>query len=748
MKKLVPFLALIFGLGLNAQIISSSKWTDLFSYNNVLCIREDAGKLIAATENGIFYYTPSSGEITKLSKANGLHEVKISAFDYNAETKIGLVGYINGTMDVITPDGITYVVDIPLATGYTGSKKINHISITGNQAVISVGYGISIFNLNKKEFGDSSFFMNAGVFEAAKESVIKDNKVYAITSTGIKTHDINVTIPIYAEWTTVAAGTFNNIDIENGVIAYSSATQAFYGDGTTFTPLSQSFSNVKDIAVTPQNIIIADQNSVSALTLTGTPVKNYTSPEVLNTAWFNNSQIYAGSYLAGILNENSQSFKPDGPYANRSYKINLLKDKIWVSTGVRENRYNHPQIDPRNLGFYFFNGKEWIYPSYFINNPIAFNVLDAVANPSNDKEVFLANYVYTTGKGFFKMNYNETSKDFNFVKFYPTPNDSYNRPVGFTYDDKNNLFASVAFYYPASTMGVYYYDKSSDSFISKGINAGAAQKPIFYEGKLWIPAPRSNTFAVVDTKGTTSFSDDTDYVLSESNGLPSGGNGTLSVTIDNTGDAWIGTDNGLRVLPNASSEIANSPKLEPIIIEQNGLGEELFRDAQVLQIEVDSGNQKWVSIDGGGVFYLNPNGEKTFLHFTKENSPLPTNSATDIKVDNKTGKVYFVTLDGIVVYQGDAVNVTENFGDVLVYPNPVVYANYKGNVKIKGLAEKTNIRITDAAGNLVHQAVARGGYYEWDLNFKGKRVASGIYFVLMTNADGTDKATAKIAVVN
>jgi hypothetical protein len=35
-------------------------------------------------------------------------------------------------MDVITPDGITYVVDIPIATGYNGSKKINHISITGD----------------------------------------------------------------------------------------------------------------------------------------------------------------------------------------------------------------------------------------------------------------------------------------------------------------------------------------------------------------------------------------------------------------------------------------------------------------------------------------------------------------------------------------------------------------------------------------------------------------------------------------
>lgn len=175
----------------------------------------------------------------------------------------------------------------------------------------------------------------------------------------------------------------------------------------------------------------------------------------------------------------------------------------------------------------------------------------------------------------------------------------------------------------------------------------------------------------------------------------------------------------------------------------------MFRDNAVLQIAVDSGNQKWVSIDGGGVFYLSDSGEQTLLHFTKENSPLPTNSITDIKVDESNGKVYFVSLDGVVVYQGDVVNANENFGDVLVYPNPVVYANYKGNVKIRGLAQKTNIRITDAAGNLVHQAVARGGFYEWNLNNqRGVRVASGIYFVLMTNEDGTDTATAKIAVVN
>jgi hypothetical protein len=50
------------------------------------------------------------------------------------------------------------VVDIPLATGYNGSKNINHISINGDRAIISSGYGLSIFNVSRREFGDTAFF--------------------------------------------------------------------------------------------------------------------------------------------------------------------------------------------------------------------------------------------------------------------------------------------------------------------------------------------------------------------------------------------------------------------------------------------------------------------------------------------------------------------------------------------------------------------------------------------------------------
>lgn len=744
MKKILPFLLFIFALSFNAQVISSSKWSDLFSYNNVLAIREDNGKLIAATENGIFYYTPATGELSKLSKANGLHEVKISAFDYNPETKIGLVGYANGSMDVITPEGITYVVDIPIASGYAGDKKINHISISGNLAVISVGYGVSIFKLDKKEFAESSFFLVDGIYEAAREAVIKGDLVYVVTAAGLKSHEMNVTFPIFSTWNPpVATGNFTQIS-GNSVIAYANTNTVKFGDGSSFVDLPKSFTDIRDVVVTAQNIIVADANVVSVFNLSGAFVKSYDAGEYLNTAFYSDSKIYAATKVSGIKNEAGDSLKPDGPYNNTSYKIDVKGNQIVISTGGRDS-YNNPIY--RNLGYYHFNGTEWIYPDLFKNSNVPYNVLDAVINPSKPSEIFFTNYTpYNGSKGIYKMGNNILQK------IYASTGGWENRSSGVTFDENNQLFVSSMA--NDGKIGFYYYSNSLDNFILVNVvTAGGSQKPIAKDGMLFIPAAHNNNggLLIYDYRNTpTSLSDDRFKILKKSNNLPSNGDGVVSVAVDKNDDIWIGARAGLRIISNPSSIISeDNPQTNPIIIEENGLGEELFRDSSVLQIEVDAGNQKWISIDGGGVFYMNSTGEQTLKHFTKENSPLPSNSVTDIKVDNTSGKVYFVTLDGVMVYQGDVLDVSENFGDVLVYPNPVVYSKYKGNVNIRGLAEKTNIRITDAAGNLVHQAVSRGGYYEWNLNNqRGVRVASGIYFVLMTNSDGTDTATAKIAVVN
>lgn len=753
MKKLyIISLGILAALQLTkAQVISSKKWADLFSYNNVIAMKEDNGKIIAATESGIFYYTISTGEITKLSKANGLHNIGITAFDYNPQTKTALIGYDNGSMDVITPQEIKYIVDIPIATGYNGSKKINHISITGDQAVISVGYGLSLFNLKKKEFGDSAFFMQSGVYQASNEAVIFGNKVYTVTNSGLKSHEMNTTFPVYTTWTTEIPGAFKHIDSESDIV-FSNATTAYLYNNGTPTQLPTSFSDIKDVVITPNNIVVTD-NRIYTYGTNGVSLNAISLGEECNTALMAGGKVFGGTVLSGIKDEGNTTYKPSGPFYNYAYKINLYdNNQILVSTGARTETYNYPAYNSKKPGFYYFNGTEWIYSSFFINNPREnINVLDAILNPLNNNEVFFTNYAMRD-QGVYRMKYNATNKDFELVKYYNLGAQPYlRRATGLATDPQNNIFASIGFDNDGNP-AIGIYDKATDDFVLKKIvfTSTGVQKPIFYENMLWIPLPRTNNFWVYDYKNAANLSDDSDYILSEPNGLPSSSAGSLSVAFDKSGDAWIGTDSGLRVMSNAASEIRSSkPKMEAVVIEQNGIPEELFKDSHILQIEVDGGDYKWVSVDGGGVYYLSSDGQKTIKHFTKENSPLPTNSVTDIKVDKKTGKVYFATYSGIVTYQGDVSDVTSNFGDVMVYPNPVVYSNFKGKVTIKGLAEKTNIRIVDAAGNVVHSAVARGGYYEWDLNNqKGNRVASGIYFVLMTNEDGSDKATAKIGVVN
>lgn len=756
MKKTVLYImALLSAPYISGQTISSKRWTDYFSYNNVFAIREGKGRIIGVAENGIFFYNPSNGEISKLSKANGLHDIGITAFDYNPETEVGLIGYSNGSMDVISPDGVLYVVDIPLATGYNGNKKINHISIRGEQAVVSTGYGVSIYDLKRKEFARSAFFQENGVFIECHEATIKDNTVYAVTKSGLKSHEINVTFPVFSTWTTLASGGFTHIDSKD-IIAYSDGINVFYGNNGTFSQLPQSFGTVNDVVVTKQSIVVTDNVRIYVFNTSGTLQNTTTVGEACNTANQIGSMVYGGTKRSGIVTPDLKSYKPDGPYYNYAYKIALhSNNQLYVSTGAREARFNTDVVIPENPGFYYFTGSEWVYPSHFKTSTDRFNVLDVIADTVDPSDVFFTNYTLSPSSGIYKMKYDASTKDFNLVKHYTFNPDIYlDRPVGFTFDDQDNLFATFGYHSSpvfAGSTGIAIYDRVTDDFVIKATGISiTAQKPLFYENMLWIPTPRTNDFLVYDLKGTpTTTSDDVSYKISESNGLPSNSTGTLSVAIDQNDDAWIGTDNGLRVLPNATSAIKDNPTVEPIVIEQAGLGEELFRDSQILQIEVDSGNRKWVSVDGGGVYYLSPDGQTTIHHFTKENSPLPTNSITDIKVDHKTGRVYFVSYNGIVSYQGDAINVSSDFGNVEVYPNPVVYANYKGDVTIRGLAMTTHIRIIDAAGNLVHQGVARGGFYKWNLNNqRGKRVASGVYFVLMTNEKGSDKATAKIAVVN
>ena len=232
-----------------------------------------------------------------------------------------------------------------------------------------------------------------------------------------------------------------------------------------------------------------------------------------------------------------------------------------------------------------------------------------------------------------------------------------------------------------------------------------------------------------------------------------------TIEVDASNRIWIGTLSGLVVYNNASTVFdAQNVDADPIIILDDGIPKRLLGDQTINTIEVDGADNKWFGTENGGVVYTNPNGQTTLANFGTQNSPLPSNKILKIRVDNSTGKVFFATDKGIVAYNSKVSPFGESLGEVYAYPNPAL-KNHE-IITIDGrngthLPKGTNVKILDVAGNLVYETNVvegqelQGGKVVWNkTNLAGRKVASGVYIVLLVNEDGSETATAKIAIVN
>lgn len=247
-----------------------------------------------------------------------------------------------------------------------------------------------------------------------------------------------------------------------------------------------------------------------------------------------------------------------------------------------------------------------------------------------------------------------------------------------------------------------------------------------------------------------------------------------SLAIDNRNQLWIGTFRGLRVLYNTSNFFNDpNPQASEIVIVEEGVPKELLALQFITDIKVDGSNNKWIGTDDSGVFYFSPDGQETIYHFTTDNSPLPSNQIRDISVDAQTGKVFIATSKGLVAFFSGGSKPNEELVDAFVYPNPVrPEYNLLGSsdlnditngVKIKGLTENVNIKITDIEGNLVAEAQSNvnlrssragynfaidGGTAIWNgRNLGNNIVASGVYLILINDLDSFETKILKLLII-
>jgi ligand-binding sensor domain-containing protein len=222
----------------------------------------------------------------------------------------------------------------------------------------------------------------------------------------------------------------------------------------------------------------------------------------------------------------------------------------------------------------------------------------------------------------------------------------------------------------------------------------------------------------------------------------------LSFAVDQDGELWIGSDEGVAVIYSPENVFTGGNyDAQRILVIQDGYVQYLLETEAVTAITIDGANQKWFGTDKAGVFLMSSDGTKQLLHFTEENSPLLSNSITSIVIDIN-GEVYFGTSKGIISYRSTATPPKPVNNNVYAYPNPV-REDYDGPIAIKGLVQNADVKITDVSGTLIYATKAQGGQAIWNgRNFEGDKAHTGVYMVFISNEDGSETIVTKIMVIN
>ncbi|WP_291052157.1 MULTISPECIES: two-component regulator propeller domain-containing protein [unclassified Empedobacter] len=747
--KLFIFITMIF-TSLNAQN-DKVRWTDLFSYNNVKLLEEVNGVIYCGTENGIFLFNPQNptSDWIKLNKTNFLNNVGVSAMAYDIDSDSFLVGYENGGLDLLKSGESTMVLDIKW-NGFSGDKKVNHIFINDGIAFISGAFGIVSFDLKEEEFKETTRTNTAVVNDAT----INGTTLYIATDKGIYSSELsdkNLNNPDFTNrkiWKEEIVGqNVTNIELFENEIYYSVNNELKLLRGTS-TP----FNLIKELKSSNGKLIITQNNQISVFKGDNYPLIDEDGNEInFNSGIFINNIYFGGSVNHGIINlSNHKEFYPDGPFNNKAWSVTTKNGKVWIAPG---ETLGYGNVLDNSDGFYYYNVKQW---NNFRSKDI-FDIRDVLRiapHPDKNNNTFIVSSFNKYGRD---VNGRTDLLEFDPTKFEFVNNYKPDRIIsnqfpssrisGLAYDKLGNLHIGASFPDGKSPdyNSVYYLERNANgtwnnTSVDKA-SAIVALTPDFSDIYTYYPSGREGGGVAVLDKNYQIVT-----TLTTSNKLPI--NNVLTVANDRSNNLWIGTQQGLVVLYGADNAVSsNNIIAEPVVIIQDGIPEALLTDVGIYAIKVDNANNKWIATNGAGVYYVSDSGESTKLHFTSKNSPLPSDVVYDVSIDESTGKVYFATEKGVVSYNGDVSTEANNFNNAIAYPNPY-RPEYKGNVTIKNLPNRALVKITDIVGNLLFEKKAEGGIVEWNTNnAKGKPVASGIYLVLMTNADGTETKTLKIAVV-
>jgi len=747
---------------LRAQL-TIGEWRSHLPYINAKRVIEAGDRIYCSTRTGLFYLDKTDQSIHLITRIDGLSDLEINAIEYSGQDDILVIAYGNANLDLVKDGMIINIPDINRKQ-ITGNKSINDILIVDHLAYLSCGFGIVVVNLDREEIKDTYYIGENGGQVDVKSMAFDGQYLYAATVAGLYRADVESPNLIdYNYWEKVPdipnhEGSFTSIVYFDERIFVSCSDEVkhfdtiyYYKDSMWEYLETQRYNPVRRLNVSQDKLLVSSLYYIDIYNKNGSRSRHINTLNPQDALIDRDNIMWVADETEG-LTKNAQADEkeriiPNGPISTEVVKMAISGNYLYSVAGGVDLAWNNV-FNKAELNIF----KESFWEEGFDTSAHR-DLVSLAIDPGNSGHVFAGSWGYGLLE-FREGELVEVYRDHNSSLQTVLPGDFF-RLGGLCYDDRNNLWVVNA--NVSEAVSVMKPDGSWKSFSFGGqLKDPPAISDIICTSlnHFWMILPKNYGMFAFTVNGTLDDESDDEYEridIVDANGEDISNN-VFSLVEDLDGNIWMGTDKGVVVYYSPGRVFRDETFYgQQVIVPRNdgtGLADILLGTETVTALAVDGANRKWVGTSKSGVFLLSEDGLEEIYNFTKENSPLFSNSIQDIAIHPSSGEVYFGTDKGIISFQSSATAGNELFKDVYVYPNPV-REDYEGEIIITGMIREARIKITDINGNLVYETTSLGGQAIWDgRSFSGARVKTGVYLIFCTNDDGSETHITKLLIIN
>lgn len=739
MKKLSLIIWIISISGsLFAQNILS--WKNYANMKNVSSNGSLESLYFASTSGGMFIYDTNDESFITITKVEGLssHNLTSLSLDQSGKVWIGTIEGIINVYDLEADGEIRKILDI--YNSDKNQKQINHISSSGEFVFVSTNFGVSILDAASESFNETILRFGSFPAESKVNSSYYDSRLLLALDAGVavqKEGALNLSSP--DSWDSYDLSYFGSATSINAITTYENELYAgtnkglYVFDGNSWNRAYFESENI--VGLVSQNFSLFVLLDHSLFEFDGTLLSSIFTNQEINTTDLtvtNNSKFLIGSDsgLWEVGNDDNEILFPDGPASNSFLSLTVdVDNKLWVGSGK----------DQFGVGVFSFDGSNWENFSTSTTPEFVTNSFHKVQSFSDGSTYFM-----NWGRGYTKYEDGTfetiTADNSPLVGISEDPN--FLVVTGVQKDSRGNLWilnlraANRSHLNVLTTDGNWYHYSIDEPYLSA--NNAAEHFVIDEFDNKWFAVTFGNKGLYYFNENGTfdNLNDDVSGRLTESDGLRN--SAVTSLALDKRGELWVGTTQGLSIIPNPSTKTVNTLTGGPV------------RGQTINCIAVDPINRKWLGTNQG-LFLMSSDGISALESIQSSDSPLPSDEIKSIAIDEAQGVVYVGTDFGLSVIESSSIAPVENYEELTVYPNPFIVGNsFSQDLAIDGLVENSTIRIMSVSGKLIKEEETTGGRLTfWDgRDENGEYVSSGVYIVVAYDEGVNSVAKAKVAVFN